>query len=76
MISWMKTLFPSLKYSSQWLEKEGFKDLVSAFLKWAEPHVSHFEFEILKLVDSDTLDKYFEHEFSADQKPDKGEDQE
>ena len=61
---------------SHWLTPKGYNQLVNSFLGWAEPHVSNFEFEILKLVDSDTLEKYFEQEFSADKKPDKGEDQE
>jgi len=61
---------------SHWLTPKGYDQLVNSFLGWAEPYVSNLEFEILKLVDSDTLEKYFEHEFFADKKTDKGEDQE
>ena len=61
---------------SHWLTPKGYDQLVNSFLGWAEPHVSNLEFEILKLVDVDTLDKYFENAFSVDKKPDEGEYQE
>ena len=62
--------------TSHWLTPKGYNQLVNSFLGWAEPSVSNLEFEILKLVDVDTLDKYFEHAFSEDKKTDEGEDQE
>ena len=41
--------------------------MVNSFLKWIEPIINHVKWEILKLVDENTLDKYLEQIFSSDQ---------
>ena len=61
--------------ASHFLTHKGFNQLVNAFLDWAEPHVSHIEFEILKLVDPDTLEKYLDYEFKSDKKEEQGDEQ-
>jgi len=58
---------------SHYLTHKGYNQLINSFLDWAEPKINNIEFEILKLVDEDTLKKYFDD--YIDQKPDKGEDQ-
>ena len=72
------TLGLALRYKliSSQLNKKGYNQLVNSFTAYAEPLISEIEWEILKLVDEDDLKKYLEQEFSADKKPDKGEDQE
>jgi len=61
--------------TSHWLTSKGYDQLANSFLGWAEPHVSHIEFEILKLVDPDTLEKYLEYEFKSDKKEEQGEEE-
>ena len=51
------------KDASQWLDAKGYKELISAFLKWAEPQVSKIEFEIVsKLISEETFWKFMDHE--------------
>ena len=71
------TLGLALKFKliSSHLTKKGYNQLVNSFTAYAEPPISKIEWEILKLVDEDDLKKYLEQEFSADKKPDKGEEQ-
>jgi DNA-directed RNA polymerase subunit RPC12/RpoP len=50
---------------SHYLTQKGYSQLVNSFLEWTEPYVSNIEFEILKLVDPDTLQKYLDLEFKT-----------
>jgi len=61
--------------ASHFLTLKGYHQLVNSFLTWTEPYVSHIEWEILKLVDPDTLQKYLEYEFKSDEKSDEKEEQ-
>jgi len=61
--------------ASHVLTRKGYNQLVNSFLAWAEPSISRIEWEILKLVDPDTLQKYLDLEFKSEEKEEQGEEE-
>ena len=57
-----------IKYqkASYQLTEVGYNQQVNSFLQWAEPHVNNIEYEILKLVDENVLEKYLDQIFSSE----------
>ena len=63
------------KNASYQLSELGYEKQITSFLQWAEPHVSRIEYEILKLVDENVLEKYLDQLFQTNQDQTQGVEQ-
>ena len=63
------------KHASSYLSETGYSQQITSFLQWAEPIVSHIEWEILKLVDENVLEKYLDQIFQSNEEKTLGEEQ-
>ena len=63
------------KDASYQLTELGYEKQITSFLQWAEPHVSKLEYEILKLVDENVLEKYLDQLIQPNQDQTQGVEQ-
>jgi len=63
------------QYASSYLSEKGYHQQINSFLQWCEPIVNQIEYEILKLVDENVLEKYLNQLFESKQDPTQGVEQ-